>query len=101
VDEVRIPPAGDGFHAAGNRNGHDERELLAAACEAMRLLQDRQAHTPIEMLDPRERRVLKQLRTAIRASLAVATAKLGDDPLAGSIYALRVSEAGEDEGGGE
>jgi hypothetical protein len=77
VDEVRIPPAGDGFHAAiaslGNRrSGHDEQELLAAACEAMRLLQDRQAHTPQEMLDPRERRVLKHLRTAIRPSLVVA-----------------------------
>jgi len=43
-------------------------ELLAAACEAMRLLQDRQAHTPIEMLDPRERKVLRQLRDAVRLS---------------------------------
>ena len=41
-------------------------ELLAAACEAMRLLQDRQAHTPEEMLDPRETRVLRQLRQAVR-----------------------------------
>jgi len=41
-------------------------ELLTAACEAMRLLQDRQAHTPQEMLDPREIRVLRSLRTAIR-----------------------------------
>jgi hypothetical protein len=41
-------------------------ELLSAACEAMRLLQDRQAHTPIEMLDPRETRVLRQLRSAVR-----------------------------------
>jgi hypothetical protein len=44
-------------------------ELLAAACEAMRLLQDRQSHTPEEMLDPRERKVLRQLRDAARASL--------------------------------
>jgi len=28
--------------------------LIAAACAAMRLLQDRQAHFPEEMLDPRE-----------------------------------------------
>jgi hypothetical protein len=44
-------------------------ELLAAACEAMRLLQDRQAHTPQEMLDPRETRVLKRLRSAVRQSV--------------------------------
>jgi len=41
-------------------------ELLEAACTAMRLLQDRQAHTPQEMLDPRERKVLRQLRDAVR-----------------------------------
>jgi hypothetical protein len=44
-------------------------ELLAAACEAMRLLQDRQAHTSQEMLDPRETRVLKRLRSAVRQSV--------------------------------
>jgi hypothetical protein len=44
-------------------------ELLAAACEAMRLLQDRQSHTPQEMLDPRETRVLKRLRSAVRQSV--------------------------------
>jgi len=44
-------------------------ELLGAACEAMRLLQDRQAHTPIEMLDPRERKVLRQLRSAVRQTV--------------------------------
>jgi hypothetical protein len=71
VDEVRIPPQGDPFTA---RNGQTQaaEELMAAACEAMRLLQDRQQHTPEQLLDPRERRVLKQLRTAIRASLVVA-----------------------------
>jgi hypothetical protein len=42
---------------------------LAAAAEAMRLLQDRQAHTPEEMLDPRETRVLKQLRSAVRGAM--------------------------------
>ena len=44
-------------------------DLLAAACEAMRLLQERQAHTPQEMLDPREIRVLRQLRSAVRQSV--------------------------------
>ena len=44
-------------------------ELLAAACEAMRLLQDRQAHTPQEMLDSREFRVLRQLRSAVRQTI--------------------------------
>jgi hypothetical protein len=34
----------------------------------MRLLQDRQAHTPAELLDSREGRVLRQLRQAVRAS---------------------------------
>ena len=45
---------------------NQEQNLLAAACAAMRLLQDRQAHTPEEMLDPRERKVLRQLRSAVR-----------------------------------
>jgi len=40
-------------------------ELLAAATSAMRLLRDRQAHVPEEMLDPREARVLRQLRDAV------------------------------------
>jgi hypothetical protein len=64
VDEVRIPPAGDGFYAVDKRQA--EAELFAAACEAMRLLQVRQAHTPEEMLDPRETGVLRQLRQTIR-----------------------------------
>ena len=41
-------------------------ELLAAATSALRLLQDRQEHMPEEMLDPRERKVLRQLRDAVR-----------------------------------
>ena len=44
-------------------------QLFGAACEAMRLLQDRQAHTPEEMLDPRETRVLRQLRSAVRQTI--------------------------------
>jgi hypothetical protein len=39
----------------------------------MRLLQDRQAHTPQEMLDPREIRVLRQLRIAVRSAAGVDT----------------------------
>jgi hypothetical protein len=52
MDEVRISPAGDGFYAALKRVEDDPLELLQAACEALRLL----------------RRVLKQLRTAVRAA---------------------------------
>jgi hypothetical protein len=69
MDELTVhheTRGGDGFYAAAHRQVHEE--LLAAACEAMRLLQDRQAHTPAEMLDGRERRVLRQLRAAIRAT---------------------------------
>jgi len=69
---TRIPRAGDPFSAKGETPGHgaaDTRdELLAAAATAMRLLQSRQAHTPEQMLDGRERKVLKQLRNAIRAA---------------------------------
>jgi hypothetical protein len=50
------------------QRGANEQELLAAAAAAMRLLQDRRAHTPAEMLDPRERKVLRQLRDAVRAA---------------------------------
>jgi len=41
-------------------------DLLLAAGAAIRLLQDRQAHMPEEMLDHRERTVLRQLRDAVR-----------------------------------
>jgi len=44
----------------------NQENLYRVACAAMRLLQDRQAHTPEEMLDPRERKVLRQLRSAVR-----------------------------------
>ncbi len=56
VDTTRVPQP----------RHHDHDEVLAAACAAMRLLQDRQQHTPEEMLDPRERKVLRQLRAAIQ-----------------------------------
>jgi hypothetical protein len=57
--------AGDPFRA---QTHHDE--LLRAAAAAMRLLQDHQQHTPEEQLDSRERKVLRQLRDAVRASVA-------------------------------
>lgn len=41
-----------------------DQELLAAAATTMRWLQDRGKHVPPEQLDPREGRVLRQLRTA-------------------------------------
>jgi hypothetical protein len=53
--------------SATQRTNQEER-VFAAACQAMRLLQSRQQHTPAEHLDARETRVLKQLRTAIRAA---------------------------------
>jgi hypothetical protein len=63
VDTRRIPPAGDPFTA----NRAEDSDLYRAACAAMRLLQDRQQHAPEDHLDPRERRVLRQLREAIKA----------------------------------
>jgi hypothetical protein len=58
--------AGDPIaHAAQTKAQED---LYRAACAALRLLQDRQAHTPEEMLDGRERKVLQALRGAIRAN---------------------------------
>ncbi len=55
--------AGDPFRAQPH---HHDDELLRAAAAAMRLLQDRQAHTPEEHLDGRERKVLRRLRDAVR-----------------------------------
>jgi hypothetical protein len=57
--------AGDPFAAQPD---HHDDELLRAAAAAMRLLQDRQAHTPEGMLDGRERRVLRELRDAVRST---------------------------------
>ena len=53
-------------HQSSATQRTNQEGLYAAACSALRLLQDRQQHTPEEMLDPRERRVLKQLRQAVR-----------------------------------
>ena len=64
--DTRSVAAGDPIaHAAQNKA---QEKLYAAAAAAMRLLQDRQAHTPEEMLDSRERKVLRLLRAAIRAN---------------------------------
>ena len=68
MDDVRIQPAGDVFYAAAQKQAHEE--LYRAAVVALRLLQDRQQHTPEEHLDSRERKVLRQLRDAVRASVA-------------------------------
>jgi hypothetical protein len=42
-------------------NSVAREELLEAACEAVGLLMDRQEHVPGELLDPREREVLRSL----------------------------------------
>ena len=59
--------AGDPFAAQPHQASPDDA-LLRAAAAAMRLLQDRQQHMPEEHLDSRERKVLRQLRAAIRAT---------------------------------
>lgn len=64
--DVPSVAAGDPIAYAAQRQAADEQELLRAACAAMRMLQDRQQHTPEDMLDPRERGVLRQLRAAVR-----------------------------------
>jgi hypothetical protein len=67
MDTTSVDPqtlAGDPF--AAQPHDHDDDKLLRAAAAAMRLLQDRQQHTPPEMLDGRERKVLRRLRDAVR-----------------------------------
>jgi hypothetical protein len=59
-------PTVDTKSLAQARASENHGELLAAACAAMRLLQSRQMHTPPKMVDPREERVLRQLRSAVR-----------------------------------
>ena len=51
------------------RATNEQQELLAAAASTMRWLQDRQAHVPPEQLDPREGRVLRQLRIVVRGAM--------------------------------
>ena len=67
MDTPSVDPqtlAGDPVAYAAHRQVHEE--LYRAAVAAMRLLQDRQQHTPEEHLDSRERHVLRQLRDAVR-----------------------------------
>ena len=45
-------------------------ELLDAAEKALDMLDSRRAHHPPEMIDPREGRVAKELRTAVRKTRA-------------------------------
>lgn len=69
MDTSSVDPqtrAGDPIAYAAHRQAQEE--LLTAAAAAMRWLQDRQQHTPEEMLDARETRVLNQLREAVRSA---------------------------------
>ena len=45
-----------------------QEELLDAAEKALDMLDSRRAHHPPEMIDPREGRVAKALRVAVRKS---------------------------------
>jgi hypothetical protein len=65
--DTRSVAAGDPTAYAAHKQAQEE--LLAATITAMRFFQDRQQHTPEEMLDARERKVLRQLRDAVRDSL--------------------------------
>ena len=56
--------AGDPVAYAAHRQVQED--LYLAAVAAMRLLQDRQQHTPEEHLDSRGRCTLRQLRAAAR-----------------------------------
>jgi hypothetical protein len=56
--------AGDTVAHAAQKQAQED--LYRAACAALRFLQDRQAHTPEEHLDARERKVLRSLREAVR-----------------------------------
>ena len=64
--DTRSVAAGD--HIAHAAQIKAQEELYRAAVVAMRLLQDRQQHTPEEHLDSRERKVLRQLRAAVRSA---------------------------------
>lgn len=61
------------MNIAQEPTNREHQELLAAAAETMRWLQDRAQHQPIEHQDPREARILRQLRTAIRGEVGCAT----------------------------
>jgi hypothetical protein len=64
VDNRRIPPAGDGFYAAGTRQA--QADLLAAVEDTLDWLYVRRAHMLPKLLDHREARHRKALREATR-----------------------------------
>jgi hypothetical protein len=63
VDEVRIPPAGDGFYAAGNREAQEE--LVEAARFAVRWFREREMHAPPDSEFGGEAEVEARLRRGI------------------------------------
>jgi hypothetical protein len=63
---VDVPSVAAGDPIAYAAQQQAQEELLEAACECMRFLQSRQQHTPAELLDGREAKVLRQLRRAVR-----------------------------------
>jgi len=66
--DVPSVAAGDPIAYAAQREATEE--LYRAAVTAMRLLQDRQAHTPEEMLDPREiKAVVNEIGPPLRCLL--------------------------------
>ncbi len=62
MDDVRIPVAGDGIHAAGNAR----TELLEAATAALRWFDLFDQHAPSDMMFGGEAKVRGLLRDAIR-----------------------------------
>jgi hypothetical protein len=58
VDDVRIPPAGDGFYAAGKRTTDDQKRLAQ--------LEERYRH---ELMDDEERQELRDRVVRLRRKL--------------------------------
>ena len=63
MDEVRIPPAGDGFYAAVNREAQEE--LVEAAKFALRWFREWEQHAPADTEFGGEAEVEARLRRAI------------------------------------
>lgn len=53
-------------HSVGTERAEAQEELLEAAETVLAWLYDRRAHTPEEMVDPREARHRKRLLAAVR-----------------------------------
>jgi hypothetical protein len=75
VDDVRIPVARDGIHAAGN----PRTELLEAATTALRWFDLFDQHAPSDMIFGVEAEVRDLLRDAIRRASAEAEDRDWDD----------------------